>query len=68
MGDARGLVDHHEQHLMTPRALEFDLDDLNTLGLRDAFGDLLDFRDNVRSIHGDSNKKVGFRPLPESDH
>ena len=36
--------------------------------LRDAFGDLLDFRDDVRSIHADTNKKVGFRPLPESDH
>jgi hypothetical protein len=53
---------------MAPRAFQVDLNDFDALRLRDTFGDFLDFRDDVRSIHADSNKKVGFRPLPEFDH
>ena len=68
MGHAFRLIDNDEQHLMAPCAFQIDLNDLDALGLRDTFGDFLDFRDDVRSIHADTNKKVGFRPLPQSDH
>ncbi len=68
MGDAVRLINNDEQHLMASRAFQIDFNDLDALGLRDTLGDFLDFRDDACSIHADSNKKVGFRPLPESDH
>jgi hypothetical protein len=54
MGNAGRLIDNDAKQLLPPGALEFNLDDLNALGISNTPRDLFDFGYRFLTVHSSS--------------